>query len=267
MGSREVGRTAQVTVLLVVVALGLVGLPHVGSASAASYPVLPLALDRWFVSNLTGADLAPGGSGTIAYSIGDPMTGTPLISVVLTLDVYAFNEFPGNATSTVGASAAPILLNSTASGLEVNESVGVVAPGQAIGGSVGVRTSSTTPSGAFAVRTAIRFTAGGATYLLESRGWFTSAQWKAATEGANGSVVLNVTALGVSGVVPETSILVTSSALDYALWAVLAGGVLLIAVAAWLYFRPPKSRSGVRNAPDETQAPSALGRRRTKDGD
>ncbi len=267
MRSREHGRSGLASVLLIVavgVGLGVAGVPQ---SSAAGYPTVPLGLDRWFVSNLTGAEVDPGGSGSISFTVGNPMPNVSVTSAVLTLQVYAFNAFPGNATSTVPVAAAPLLVTATASGSSVNVSLGPIAPNHGLVGSVGVQTSSTTPSGTFAVRTALRFVAGGADYLFESRGWFTAGQWSAATAGPNGSVGLNVSALGVSGVVPETSVLVSSSDLSTAIYAILAAGLVLTGLAAWLYFRPPKSNSGVRKAPDDTQAPNALGSKRTSDGD
>jgi hypothetical protein len=262
-GTRS-GRTA----FLLVVATGLlVGMSIPAPAAATGYPPVSLPLDRWFVSNLTGAELAPGGGGTISYTVGDPFLNQSITSVVLTLQVYAFNAYPGNATSTVSVASAPVLATATTSGISVNQTIGTIPAKAIVIGSVSVASSATTPSGTFAVRTAVRFMASGTSYLLESRGWFTAAQWAAATTGPNGTVDLNVSALGVSGVTPETSILVTSSNLTTAIWAVFAAGLVLIGVAAWLYFRPPKSKSGVRNAPVDIHAPSALGKRRTSDGD
>jgi len=265
--SRDPARTRRAAVLLVLaicLGLGVSGMPVAG---AAPYPTVPLGLDRWFVSNLTGAELAPGGGGSISFTIGNPLTGVAISSTLLTLQVYAFNAFPGNATSTVDISAPPVLVSASGSGSSVNESLGTIPSGAVVAGSIAVQSSATTPSGTFAVRIALRFVAGGADYLLESRGWFTDAQWAAATAEPNGSVDLNVSALGVSGVVPETSVLVSSSNLSNAIYAVLGAGVVLVGVAAWLYFRPPKSSSGVRNVPADIQAPSALGNSRTRDGD
>jgi hypothetical protein len=265
--SRDRTRAGPLVVLLAVAACVGLGVAGVPVANASVYPTLPLGLDRWFVSNLTGAEVAPGGGGTISFTVGDPMTAQPISSTVLTLQVYAFDAFPGNATSTIGVSAPPVLVTSNASGPSVNLSLGTIAAHDGVVGSVAVQTSATTPSGTFAVRTALRFVAGGAQYLLESRGWFTTAQWTAATAGPNGSVDLNVSGLGVSGVVPETSVLVSSSDLTTAIYAVLGAALVLVGLAAWLYFRPSKSRAGVRKAPDEIQAPNALGNKRTRDGD
>jgi len=265
--SRGRARSGRVALLLFVVASLVFATEAPAPAFAAGTPVVPLALDRWFVSNLTGAEVAPGGGGTISYTVGNPFTNESISSVVLTLQVYAFNAYPGNATSTVDVASAPVLVTSTDSGLSVNQTLGSLPERGTVSGSVTIESSATTPSGAYAVRTALRFDVAGSAYLLESRGWFTTAQWAEATAGPNGTVALNVSALGVSGVSPETSILVTSSNLTTAIWAVFGASLVLIGLGAWLYFRPPKSRSGVRNAPVEIQAPSALGTSRTSEGD
>jgi hypothetical protein len=166
---------------------------------------------------------------------------------VLTFQVYAFNAFPGNATSTVPVAGAPVLTNATSSGATVTVAVGGLAPGDKVTGSVGVSTSASTPSGAFAVRTQLEFTAGGLAYRLASRGWFTAAEWAAATELPNGSATLNLTALGVSGVLPETAVVVASSEFPWLLAGVAAGGVVFVGLGAWLYFRRESaSRSGTR---------------------
>jgi hypothetical protein len=265
--SRERALARRVVVFLVVATILGLMTSSLPAARATPYPTVPLALDRWFVSNLTGAELAPGGGGAISFTVGDPLAGVALSSTVLTLQVYAFNAFPGNATSPLTVAAPPVLVSSSGSGAVANVSLGTVAAGSVVAGSVEVQSSGTTPSGTFAVRTALRFVAGGADYLLESRGWFTDAQWSAATAGPGGSVDLNVSALGVSGVIPETSILVSSSNLSTAIYAVLGAGLVLVGLAAWLYFRPPKSSSGVRKVPADIHAPSAFGTSRTKDGD
>ncbi len=267
MRSRAQALAGRVVVFLVVATiLGLVA-PGLPAARATPYPTVPVGLDRWFVSNLTGAELAPGGSGAISFTVGDPLAGLAISSTVLTLQVYAFNAFPGNATSTVAVAAPPVLASSSGSGAAANVSLGTVAAGsvrRGFGGRAILRDDAERDLRG-ANRAAVRRR--GADYLLESRGWFTDAQWSAATAGPGGSVDLNVSALGVSGVIPDTSILVSSSDLSTAIYAVLGAGLVLVGLAAWLYFRPPKSSSGVRKEPADIHAPSAFGKSRTKDGD
>jgi len=245
--------------------LGIVGLAP--GAWAAPYPALPLADDRGFLGNLSAPTLTPGASGTISFSVGDPLS-TSISDAVLTLQVYAFNAFPGNATSTVSVSGAPVLSNATVSGPSVEVPVGALVPSGVYRGSVGVATSGTTPSGTFAVRAALSFVADSTGYLLESRGWFTAATWAAATELPNGSATLNLSVLGVSGVLPETAVLVEASSLPTALAVVLVAAAVLVGGGAWLYFRRgAASSSGTRRVDEDQNAPTAFGKRRTRDGD
>jgi hypothetical protein len=236
-------RTAMAVVATVVVAWFL-AVP--GVATAAPYPTLPVGDGAILLGNLSAPTLTPGASGALTFSVVNPLSFA-LSAATLTLDVYAFNAFPGNATSTVPVAGAPVLANASASGPLVEVGVGALAPRARYAGSVEVATSGTTPSGAFAVRTELQFLANGTAYRLASRGWFTAAQWASATELPNGSATLNLTALGVSGVLPETAIVVASSAVPWALAGVAAGGVAFVGLGAWFYFRrESSSRSGTR---------------------
>ncbi len=221
-------------------------------ASAAPYPPVPIGEDRSFLANLSAPPLAPGGSGTILFTVTDPSSFSPrLLSVVVELGVYAFNGYPGNGSSLLPVANTPVLVNSTGSGRNVTVLLGTVVPGATAHGSVGVETSGDTPAGTYAVRTAVSFTVpNGTSYRLESRGWFSDSLWRNATVAPNGSAYLNNTSLAllqVSGVVPETAVLVTPTGWPLALGLVAAAGFVLVGAAAWLYFRrPPASRSGAR---------------------
>ena len=216
-------------------------------ASAAGFPPLPVAFDSTFLSNLSAPDLTPGNSGTLTFHVADPPSFSPMTAVSLTLDVYAFNAFPGNATSSVASTGTPLLVTPTSSGTTANLSLGALSPGTSEAGSVGVTTATSTPAGTFAVRTALSFTANGTTYRFESRGWFTASRWAAATELPNGSLTLNLTTLGVSGVTAETAILVSSSNWDWALALILGAAIVLVGAGTYVYFRrAPKSSSGAR---------------------
>ena len=221
------------------------------SASAAGprpygYPPLPLLDARQLLGNLSAPSLNAGSSGSLTFTVADALSA-PLVGAVVTFEVYAFNAFPGNATSTVPVAGAPLLSTAAGSGPGVNISVGPLSPGAVYHGSVGVDSSASTPSGTFAIRSALSFTENGTAYRLESRGWFTAAAWAAATELPNGSVTLNLTRLGVSGVLPETAVYVSTSAFDWALGALAVAGVVLVGAGAWVYFRRgPGSTSGTR---------------------
>ncbi len=257
------GTTAVAAVLLLVAA----GAAIAPVARAAGYPPLPLADDRGFVEGLRGASLAPGGAGAISLVLHDPLASA-LQSLVLTVGVYAFSPFPGNGTGPVDLGAAPVLSNASASGLQV----AVFVPGLAANASqavdVPVAVAASTPSGTFAVRLALGFRSNGAAYNLSSRGWFSAATWAAGTEGPNGSLAVNLTRLGVSGILPETTVYVATNGFADLLWVVFGVGAVVVAAGAYLYFRRSKSSSGARPSRDEpTHAPRAFGTRRSRDGD
>lgn len=239
---RRTGRLVGIF-LAVAVVLGALVTPA-AAVSASSFPALPIAWDRTFLSNLSGPDLAPGDSGNVQFVVADPSAFVPMTTVVLTLDVYAFNAFPGNATSSVASAGTPVLITSTVSATSVNVSLGSLSPGDHDAGSVGVATASGTPAGTFAVRTALSFVANGTSYRLESRGWFSASLWEAATTLPNGSATLNLTMLGVSGVTAETAILISSSSWDWALALILGAGVVLVGAGAFVYFRRASKSSG-----------------------
>lgn len=246
---RERGRIVlTVARALVVLAVAVIALTAASVPDAAgAYAPLPVGDDQTFLSSVNGADLSPGGSGSITFVVGDPSTFQPITEVGLTLDVYAFNAFPGNATSSLLTAAAPVLVTATTSSTTANLSLGPLLPGTHEEGSVGVATAANTPTGTFAVRTQLNFVANGTSYRLESRGWFTASQWAAATQLPNGSLTLNLSALGVSGVTAETSVLVSSSNWDWALAVILGVSVVFVGAGAYVYFRrESKSRSGAR---------------------
>jgi hypothetical protein len=265
VNSRRQGNFFLAPVAATVGVLLLIGLP--AGASAGGYPPLPLADDRGFVGNLSAPTLAPGGSGVISFSVGNPLA-VPVTNAELILQVYAFNGFPGNATAIVAVAGAPVLSNASSSGASVGLSFGTLSSHQVVLGSVSVATSATTPSGAFAVRTHLTFSANSTPYLLESRGWFNASLWAAATELPNGTATLNLSVLGVSGVLPESAVVVAESNVPWILTGVLVGAAVFAGAGAWVYFRRgPGSNSGARSADVDHHAPSALGKRRTNDGD
>ena len=241
-------RRALRSVPLAVGALLVLGLlpPPAGAAPIA--PV-PIPLDRYFLANLSLPSVAPGGSTHLAFAVGDPARlGAALTRTVVTFELYAFNGYPGTGNASLPVGNAPTLTNATASGGEVTVALGTVASGSTVTGSVGVVTSSSTPAGTFAIRTAVAFDLNGSPRLLESRGWFSSSAWAAATELPNGSASLtnaSLAALNVSGIVPETALLVAPNDWPWALGALLGGAFALLGIGAWFYWRRgPGSTAG-----------------------
>ena len=233
-------------VLLLVLASGTLA----GTARGASTATLPVSMGSRFVGNLSSPGLVAGASGPLSLTLSNPLV-TAMGAVLLTLQVYAFNAFPGNATSTLPLSSPPLLATSSGTGLRANFTYSSIPSGSRLSLSADVVTSSTTPLGAYAVRTSLSFLGpNGTAYHLASRGWFSQALWEQATEGPNGTTVLSnqsLTILNVSGVLAETSIQVTSTSLNVALYVLLGIVFVLVGVGAYFYFaRSAHSSSGAR---------------------
>lgn len=234
--------------LSLLVAALVVAATFVPTAAAAPIAPVPIPLDRHFLSNLSVPSIAPGGSARLSFSVGDPVRlGAPLVRTIVTLQLYAFNGYPGTGNASLPLADAPALTNGTASGGAVTVDLGTVASGTTVPGSVGVVTASSTPAGTFAIRTAVAFELNGTPRLLESRGWFSASAWAAATELPNGSASLtnaSLAALNVSGIVPETALLVAPNDWPWALGALLAGAFALLGVGAWFYWRRGPGSTG-----------------------
>ncbi len=230
------GRSPTFPALVAVALLLLLTLPALApSARAASYPTLPEP-GREFLSNLSVPSIDPGATTHLAFELTDP-TNLTLTGLVLSFGLYAFNGFPGDAVSPTPVAHAPTLATANVSGPSVSFSLSSLRTGSSDHGTITVASSSSTPSGTFAIRTALSFEAGGKSYRFESRGWFGAALWANATRGPNGSATVNLTMLNVSGILPETAVLVKVSSWPYVLGALLVGGLVLVGLAAWLYFR------------------------------
>ncbi|HEV2166896.1 MAG TPA: hypothetical protein VGS23_07990 [Thermoplasmata archaeon] len=242
--------------------------PHPGSSG---YPVVPVASANELVSALSAPTLAPGDSGAISLVLRDPFSG-PMAAVTLTLELYAFAPFPGNGSSPLPTSGAPVLTSGSPNGSTEEITIARLGaggefrvPGNA---SAPVVVPPGAPSGTFALRLALSFAEGNQSYLFESRGFFSEARWENATELLNGSSTINDSRLGISGVVPETAILVRTNPPSTVLYGILGGSLVLAAIGGYLlYRRGPGSRAGRWSPPGPQRAPSAFGNKRTSDGD
>lgn len=247
-----------------VLLVGLVVSTAATGGTAASYPVLPDTDWSPLLGGLTGPTLQPGSSGSISFQVGDRLA-QPLTLPTVSLEVYAFTPTDGGTVQSPPPGPAPSLggggpvFNATHSSLPV---------GGNWTGTVPVSVPPTAATGEYAVRFALRFTMNGTAYLLESRGFFSAAAWAGATQYANGTPTINASQLGVSGVVPETSILVPTPSPAPVLYALLGVGLGLAALGAYWWTRSEaKSKSGARRSSPPQSAPTAFGSRRSSDGD
>lgn len=261
-GRRAWAWTVPLTAALLLIVPGVVG------PAGATYPVLPDADWSPLLTHLTGPTLNPGGSGSITFRLGNPLA-IEIIPTRVSLQVYAFNPTQGGAVQ-----APPIESSPTLPGGRLGDNVTppvlppIIPSGTTWNWSVPVSIPATAPTGDYAVRFAVTFSANNTTYLLESRGYFSASAWAAATEYPNGTPTINASELGVSGVVPETSVLVSPSSTPVVLYAVLGVGLGLAALGGYWWTRSEtKSKSGARRPSPPQSAPTAFGSSRSSEGD
>jgi hypothetical protein len=240
-------------------------LPGTVGSSAASYPVLPDADWSSILGQLSGPTLTPGSAGSVTFRVTNPLPD-PLDGARVSLQVYAFNPTGGG-----GGSLPPVISSPTFPGgvLGNNSTAPPVIPfSTSWNWSVHVTVPSTAPTGDYAVRLSVSFSMNNTSYVLESRGFFSASAWASATEYPNGTPTINASRLGVSGVVPETSILVSPASTPFVLYAVLGVGLGLAALGAYWWTRSEtKSKSGARRPSPPQSAPTAFGSNRSSDGD
>ncbi|MCI4335311.1 MAG: hypothetical protein L3K04_06795 [Thermoplasmata archaeon] len=245
----------------------LLGALLLGPALAQATPPLPIQQGSALLSALSLPAATPGSSSKLAYVVTDPF-GSALSNLSLVFALYAFNPSPGTGATSlplgapqfVGASGAASSL--TLRGPDLVSGATWYTP-------VELSVPSGAPLGTYAVRDSLVFTMNGSAFQFESRGFFGASQWASATVLPNGSPTLNLSRLGVSGVLPETGLLVSDSApVTFTLDLLLAAALVFAGVGAYLAGkRPAGSKSGAVGPPREKAAPTAFGKRRKSDGD
>ena len=261
--SRWVGPATLVTLLLL--------LPSPVATAApvpVAYPPLPVAEGIAVLTGLSAPIVAAGGSGTLTGAVHDPLNGS-LSALFVRLSVYSFEPSPGGSAVTAVPPGSPVALSDpNGSGGSLVLGLGDLAAGASEGFSVDVVTAGDAPAGAYAVRLSVAFVEAGVGYELESRGFFSASAWENATRLPGNRSTLNLTQLGVSGVVPETVVQVEPPAITPYLYGMLVGAFGLAAAGGYYATRARrKSSSGARSAAEESRAESAFGKSRTKDGD
>ncbi|MCI4349111.1 MAG: hypothetical protein L3J93_02685 [Thermoplasmata archaeon] len=261
-------RTALAVLIVLLLAVSAPSLPL---ARGVAYPVLPIPTQLRFLTNLSVPALDPGTTESVQASLQNPLSA-PINGTVLSFEVYSFNPFGADSPSPPPSDSAPVFQGPGANGSSIAIAIGTFAGGGSYvlprDHAVSISVPGSAPSGTYAIRTSLAFHQGPQAYLLESRGYFSDATWANATILANGTPTLNVSRLGVSGVLPETSVFVKGLSLAPWIYGLLGGALVLAGVGGYLAWRRlPKSRSGARSPLSPKSAERALGTSRTSDGD
>ncbi|MFG1530416.1 MAG: hypothetical protein AAFA34_03985 [Thermoplasmata archaeon] len=265
MGGSSSRATALGTAGAVIVVLLLMG-SALPTTAAQAQPMLPDEGSA-FVVAFSVPSVTAGGETAFGFVLQNPLP-TPVIRITFTAELYAFNAFPGNATSPQPPPNAPLIGNGSASGRSVAQSWAAWPAGSRWSGSFPLTSSADTPVGTYAIRTRLTFVLNGTLDRLESRGWFSAALWASATQTTNGTVTLNLSRLGVAGILPETAVQILGPGVSDVLVGLIVAAFVLAGVGAYLYFRRgPGSSSGVEAGSPASHAPSAFGRRRRREGD
>ena len=229
-----------------------------GSVALFVGPSAPVrAIDFGAISNVSGLinvlsplSLTPGDAGAFLFQLNSTYT-QPLVNASLNVSVYEYATIDGSTL--VNASwPYPYPILSPGAGRQVNWSWPIVAPGTVHNLSFSVTTSADShlmPHGSvfnpasYFLRFGFEFygnASGNLTrFRFESRGFFTQAQWLQATS-ANATTPctppacrggINVTMLGVDGILPDSSFSVQDPFPRWPFYALLAIALFFIAIA------------------------------------
>lgn len=168
--------------------------------------------------NFTTPVIKPGESGILNFTIRNYYS-TPLYKISLVAEIYFYATIETGKKLSEGFSNPPWFRTSGKQRIEQSWEVWNVYAGQPYNQyyfSVGISTSRDTPEGTYFVRFFLTFyDPNGNIHIFKSRGCFTTEEWREATTNVSeydrkyhGGV--NISKLGVDGILPDTSFTVSS---------------------------------------------------------
>lgn len=154
--------------------------------------------------NFHTPQIVPGDSGSYEFTVKNRYNGT-LTDASLTVEIYKWATLE-EAKDIDRISSPPEIRE----GLRQSYTAPVfsLAHNETFKIRMTVSTSKSTPQGTYFVRHMIQFSYSGTHLLMKSRGYFTNREWEEATTSLNGSRVvggINLTMLGVDGILPDSS--------------------------------------------------------------
>ncbi len=156
------------------------------------------------LSDFKTPQIVPGASGSYRFSVRNRYNGT-LENATLTVEIYKWATLE-DAQDIGKVSSAPEIAEGAGQGYD--------APSFSLGSNrtttirISIGTSKSTPQGTYFVRQMMQFDYNGSHLSMKSRGFFTNREWDNATTNVNGSRAvggINLTMLGVDGILPDSS--------------------------------------------------------------
>jgi len=227
--------------------------------------------------NFTTPQLAPGGSGPFTLEISNRYA-EPLENVVVGMEIYMRADIEGSESiDAVANDARPRVEEGCWTRLPDGEpecdaapgaqratfSPGTLAPGESVRFStdihsteerswlrctlLGSRCDTGTAEGTYFVRFTLAFDHNVTTYSMLSRGHWSMAEWEAATtdvpDGSPGNI--NLTALGVDGVIPDSSFGVKEPIPQWPLYVLIGLTVMFAGLAVVFYLEEEGTYPGL----------------------
>jgi len=156
------------------------------------------------LSDFKAPQIVPGSSGGYQFSVRNRYNGT-LENASLTIEVYKWATLE-DAKDIGKVSDPPEISEGARQGYTAPPfSLG---PNQTTTEKITISTSKSTPQGTYFVRQMMQFDYNGTHLLMKSRGYFSNKEWDNATTNVNGSRAvggINLTLLGVDGILPDSS--------------------------------------------------------------
>lgn len=247
----RLGGMRAIPVLAFALGILLTSTPVVSAASMPPAPAPSNASEGTLA--LTSPAVAPGGSGTLTLNLSNPFS-KEISTLTWSLDLYFWTAMDNSSAGAIGPSdgwAPHLAVGGNSPSARISASAASLSPGTTRSVDVEVSVPSGCPAGSYFLRSAMNVTlSNGTMYVFQSRGFFSNSLWQEATVASGNRSTLNLTMLNVSGISPETSIIVSSGGVALWIWGILGMALILGGIGGYLWMRSDRqeaSTSGARS--------------------
>jgi len=184
--------------------------------------------------NFTTPIIIPGESGILNFTIKNRYN-LPLRNVYLALEIYHWARID-DSSDISEISEPPYFFSSTNSSTLLSLRFGLIKSNETVEVREKIKTKGDTREGTYFVRTMLTFTYNNTSYVMKSRGHFSKELWNQATSEPDeheDTGTINLTLLGVDGIIPETTFSVRK---PVAIWPIYVFAGLTIFFAALAIF-------------------------------